>query len=68
MSAANSLVLPGLQFGGGGLVGFVIGYGLKKLAKLLMIIVGVLAGVGVLFLGVLSYLGIITINYAALVP
>jgi uncharacterized membrane protein (Fun14 family) len=52
----------GLQLGAGGIGGFIVGYAVKKISKLLAIVIG-------LFLIALIYLGtqnIITINYDAL--
>lgn len=69
MSAtSSSLVIPGAEFGGGGLLGFMIGYGLKKIAKLLLILFSVLVAFVSIPLAYLSYKGIITINYALLLP
>jgi uncharacterized membrane protein (Fun14 family) len=59
-----SEILPPLvfQLGAGGIGGFIVGFALKKLSKLIAIVIG-------LFLLVLIYLGtqgIISINYSAL--
>jgi uncharacterized membrane protein (Fun14 family) len=59
-----SEVLPPIvfQMGAGGIGGFIVGFALKKLSKLIAIVIG-------LFLIVLIYLGtqgIISINYNAL--
>ena len=62
----SSLVIPIAEFGGGGLVGFVVGFGLKKIAKLLLILFSVLIAVVSIPVVYLSYKGIITINYALL--
>jgi len=67
-TTASSLVIPGTEFGGGGLIGFVIGYGLKKIARLLLIVFSVLVAAVSIPLAYLSYKGIITINYALLIP
>jgi len=66
MSNAATLAIPGVEFGGGGLVGFLIGYGLKKIAKLLLIVFSVLVALVSIPLAYLSYKGIITINYSLL--
>lgn len=59
-----SSILPsiGFQVGAGGIGGFIVGFALKKISKLIAVILG-------LFLLALVYLGtqgIITINYGAL--
>jgi uncharacterized membrane protein (Fun14 family) len=59
-----SEILPsiGFQLGAGGIGGFIVGYAIKKLSKLIAIIIG-------LFVVALIYLGtqgIISINYTAL--
>jgi uncharacterized membrane protein (Fun14 family) len=64
----SSLIIPGAEFGGGGLVGFMMGYGLKKIAKLLLILFSGLVALAAIVLAALSYTGIITINYAAATP
>ena len=50
------------QLGVGGIAGFIVGYAVKKIAKILVIISG-LFFLGLLYLG---YAGIISINHAAL--
>jgi len=62
--ASMSEILPSFvyQLGLGGIGGFVVGYALKKLSKLVIILIG-------LFILVLLYLGtsgVISINYQAL--
>jgi uncharacterized membrane protein (Fun14 family) len=57
-------VLPqlGFQLGAGGIGGFIVGYAVKKISKLIALVIG-------LFLIALIYLGtqgIISINYGAL--
>jgi uncharacterized membrane protein (Fun14 family) len=52
----------GYQIGLGGLGGFIVGYALKKLSKLILILIG-LAIIVLLYLGTK---GIISINYDAL--
>jgi uncharacterized membrane protein (Fun14 family) len=52
----------GYQIGIGGIGGFIVGYALKKLSKLLVIVLGLFI-VALLYLGVK---GIISINYDAL--
>jgi len=47
------------QLGFGGLLGFVIGYALKKILKLLLVFIGLFFA----FLLYLSYMGFIQINY-----
>lgn len=59
-----SEVLPPIvyELGIGGIGGFVVGYALKKISKLILILIG-------LFIAVLIYLGIkgvISVNYEAL--
>jgi len=50
------------EIGIGGIGGFIVGYALKKIAKILV----VLLGLGFLILQYLAYQGIININYSAL--
>ncbi len=50
------------QLGAGGILGLVVGYAIKKVAKLLM----VLAGIFVIILMYLGYQGIINVNYGKL--
>ena len=50
---ATSLVIPGAEFGGGGVVGFMIGYGLKKIAKLLLMVFSVLVPIQSMLLAAL---------------
>jgi uncharacterized membrane protein (Fun14 family) len=50
------------QFGVGGVGGFIAGYALKKLMKIVAIIIGLF----ILALVYLGYKGIISINYSAL--
>lgn len=52
----NGLVV---QLGAGGLVGFVVGYAVKKLLKVFLVILGL----GIVALMALSYLGVITVNW-----
>lgn len=47
------------QLGAGGILGFVVGYAIKKVLKLLALIVGFFA----LILIYLGYVGIINVNY-----
>jgi uncharacterized membrane protein (Fun14 family) len=58
-SALTGLVA---QIGVGGILGFLVGYALKKVAKLLM----VLAGILVMVLAYLGLRGVITVNFEAL--
>jgi len=51
------------QLGAGGVAGFVVGYALKKLAK----IVAFIAGLFFIVLLYLGYTGIINVNYTGLV-
>jgi len=61
--SASDLLAPILgEVGIGGVGGFVVGYTLKKLAKLVVFILGM----GFVLLEYLAYLGIISINFAAL--
>ena len=50
------------QFGTGGIGGFIVGYAMKKISKLLAILVGLF----IVFLLYLSTQGIITVNYGEL--
>ena len=58
-----SVALLGTQLVGSGVIGFISGYGLKKVAKLLFKIVAALTGIAVAFLVFLSFKGIITVNW-----
>ena len=49
----------GYQLGIGGIGGFIVGFAIKKISKLIAILIG-------LFMIALLYLGIISINYDAL--
>ena len=63
MSESGDLFLPiAGEVGMGGVGGFVIGYALKKLVKLAVILLGLCF----LFLEYLAYRGVIMINYGAL--
>jgi uncharacterized membrane protein (Fun14 family) len=53
------------QVGFGGTLGFLLGYGLKKVAALVFKIVALVAGVFMLFLTWLASLGVITVNFNA---
>lgn len=48
-----------LQLGGGGLIGFAVGYAVKKLFKLLLVV----AGLGLLSLLYLSYKGYVAVDW-----
>ena len=48
-----------IQIGAGGILGFIVGYAVKNLLKLLAVIGGVFA-LALIYLG---YIGVITINY-----
>ena len=60
-------VIPGLntygalitQLGGGGLIGFIMGYAIKKVLKILLVI----AGIGLAGLLYLQYLGFLTVHW-----
>ena len=56
------------ELGFGGIAGFAIGYALKKILKLMIIVVGILAGIELAFLYWLQSLGAIsiTVNYGVL--
>jgi len=61
--SASDLLTPIIgEVGIGGVGGFVVGYALKKLAKLVVLILGM----GFVLLEYLAYLGIISINFTAL--
>ena len=47
------------QLGGGGLIGFIMGYAVKKVLKILL----VLAGIGLAGLLYLQYLGFLTVHW-----
>ncbi len=59
-----SVVIPqlGFQLGAGGIGGFIVGFAIKKISKLVAIVVGLF----VLALIYLSTQGILSINYSAL--
>ncbi len=60
----SDLLAPlAFQVGVGGVAGFIVGYALKKLARL----VAVIAGIFFVVLLYLSYVGIISINYDKLI-
>ena len=62
-----SSLLPAIGgFSGAAAVGALLGYGMKKLLKVLMIVLAALAAIVALPLGYLSYKGIITIDWNAL--
>lgn len=63
MAFAEPLLGLTIQLGAGGLLGFLAGYALKKLAK----IVAVLLGVFVLCLMALNYRGIVEVRWTELV-
>lgn len=61
--SANDLLTPLVgQIGIGGVGGFLVGYALKKFAKL----VAIFLGLGFVILQYLAYVGVISINYGAL--
>ena len=63
MVSSSDILTPMIsELGIGGVGGFVVGYALKKLAR----IVALLLGVGFVALQYLSYKGFIIINYEAL--
>ena len=53
------------QVGFGGTLGFLLGYGLKKVAAIVFKIVALVAGVFMLFLTWLASIGFITVNFNA---
>jgi len=66
-TADLSSILPAIGgFSGAAAIGALLGYGMKKLLKVLMIVLAALAAIVTLPLGYLSYKGIITINWNAL--
>jgi uncharacterized membrane protein (Fun14 family) len=59
----SELLSPVLfQFGTGGIGGFIVGFAIKKISKLLAILVGIF----IAFILYLATQGIITVNYEAL--
>jgi len=63
MSGAEDLFFPVAGVVGiGGIGGFVVGYALKKLVKVVIL----LLGLGFLLLEYLAYKGVITVNFSAL--
>jgi uncharacterized membrane protein (Fun14 family) len=59
----SEVLIPlGYQLGVGGIGGFVVGFALKKLAKLVVFIIGIF----VLALLYMGYLGVINVNYEGL--
>jgi len=48
-----------VQLGAGGLLGFIVGYAVKKLLKVLLVILGL----GILMLMLLNYVGIVTVDW-----
>jgi uncharacterized membrane protein (Fun14 family) len=52
-----------LSFSGAGLIGFLIGYGTKKVLKLIAIILGGLLAIVMVPMAYLASKGIITVNY-----
>lgn len=62
MSSTDILTPMISELGIGGIGGFVVGYALKKIAKIFAIILGI----GFVGLQYLAYKGFITINYPAL--
>lgn len=50
------------QFGAGGIGGFLVGYAIKKIVK----IIGFLLGLSVLLLFYLEHVGVISVNYGKL--
>ncbi|MGD0423074.1 MAG: FUN14 domain-containing protein [Candidatus Bathyarchaeia archaeon] len=66
-TADLSSILPAIGgFSGAAAIGALLGYGMKKLLKVLMIVLAALAAIVALPLGYLSYKGIITIDWNAL--
>jgi uncharacterized membrane protein (Fun14 family) len=53
------------QVGFGGTLGFLLGYGLKKVAALVFKVVALVAGLFMLFLTWLASLGVIAVNFNA---
>jgi uncharacterized membrane protein (Fun14 family) len=53
------------QVGFGGTLGFLLGYGLKKVAALIFKIVALVSGLFMLFLTWLASIGIISVNFNA---
>ena len=53
------------QVGFGGTLGFLLGYGIKKVATLVFKVVALVSGVFMLFLTWLASIGVISVNYNA---
>ncbi len=59
-----SSLLPAIgSFSGAGAVGALLGYGFKKLVKVLLVVLAAFAALVGIPLGYLTYEGVITINY-----
>lgn len=54
------------QIGFGGTLGFLLGYGLKKVAAIILKILALISGIFMLALTWLASIGVITINFNAL--
>jgi uncharacterized membrane protein (Fun14 family) len=63
VSMSDLLAPLAFQVGAGGVAGFIVGYALKKLARL----AAVVAGIFFVVLLYLAYVGIISINYDKLI-
>ena len=64
VSADLSSLLPSIgSFGGAGAVGALLGYGFKKLVKVLLIALAAVTALIGIPMGYLSYEGVITINW-----
>lgn len=60
----NSIPAPVMTFAGSGALGFIVGYSLKKILRLLVIIVGAIAGIFFVALSLMQKQGYIsTINW-----
>ena len=65
MDTSGLVTLLASQIGFGGTLGFLLGYGIKKVATLVFKIVALVSGVFMLFLTWLASIGVITVNYNA---
>jgi uncharacterized membrane protein (Fun14 family) len=65
MDPGGLATLLATQIGLGGTLGFLLGYGLKKIAAVLMKILALVAGLFALGLTWLASIGVITVNFNA---
>jgi uncharacterized membrane protein (Fun14 family) len=65
MDPSNLATLLATQIGFGGTVGFLLGYGLKKIAAVLLKIMALISALFMLGLTWLATIGVITVNFNA---